>query len=111
MAFTLLLPWIRRLEDFYRFTQFLSSWTLLPSYAKMRLTFTLSPPYVRGPTTDHGRSCIVVVAIRNSFGLSIRGRPVAARPPRGFGGIRFACIAGGDLAPRHVVHYFSLRDH
>ncbi len=35
MAFTLLSPWIRRLEDFYRFTQFLSSWTLLPSYAKM----------------------------------------------------------------------------
>jgi hypothetical protein len=33
--YTLLLPWIRRLEDFYRFTQFLSSWTLLPSYAKM----------------------------------------------------------------------------
>ncbi len=35
LRFTLLLPWIRRLEDFYRFTQFLSSWTLLPSYAKM----------------------------------------------------------------------------
>ena len=44
MAFTLLLPWIRRLEDFYRFTQFLSSWTLLPSYAHfLSVTFTVLP--------------------------------------------------------------------
>jgi hypothetical protein len=35
VAFTLLLPWNRRVEDFYRFTQFLSSWTLLPSYANL----------------------------------------------------------------------------
>ena len=44
VAFTLLLPWIRRLEDFYRFTQFLSSWTLLPSYAKMRLLLPYPHP-------------------------------------------------------------------
>jgi hypothetical protein len=35
VAFTLLLPWIRRHEDFYRFTRILCSCTLLPSYAKM----------------------------------------------------------------------------
>ena len=35
VAFTLLLPWIRRYEDFYRFTRILCSCTLLPSYAKM----------------------------------------------------------------------------
>ena len=35
VAFTLLLPWIRRHEDFYRFTRIMCSCTLLPSYAKM----------------------------------------------------------------------------
>ena len=46
VAFTLLLPWIRRHDSFYRFTRILCSCTLLPSYAKTAHTFTLPPPYV-----------------------------------------------------------------
>jgi hypothetical protein len=57
-------------------------------------------------TTD-ARSCIVVdvVAIRNSFGFVDRRHPVsgASKVVRAW-----ARRAG---RPRHVVHYFSLRDH
>jgi len=76
-------------------------------------------PIIRGPraTTDHGRSCIVVVAIRNSFGLSIsssRRGPRAARRRldrrrAAFGGIRFALVrvaadrGGRDLAMWYII--------
>ena len=57
VAFTLLLPWIRRLEDFYRFTQFLSSWTLLPSYAKMHSLLPYPHP-MAGLVTSLSRGAV-----------------------------------------------------
>ena len=50
VALTLLLPWIRRHEDFYRFTQFLCSCTLLPSYTKR--PSLLPHPHPMGPRSS-----------------------------------------------------------
>jgi hypothetical protein len=52
VAFTLLLPWIRRHEDFYRFTRILCSCTLLPSYAKMPSLFPYPHPMTRLQTSS-----------------------------------------------------------
>ena len=49
VAFTLLLPWIRRHEDFYRFTRILCSCTLLPSYAKMPSLLPYPHPMTYSP--------------------------------------------------------------
>ena len=67
MAFTLLSPWIRRLEDFYRFTQFLSSWTLLPSYAKMPSLLPYPHPMACGTSGRIARSTVEVRLTLSKF--------------------------------------------
>jgi hypothetical protein len=47
VAFTLLLPWIRRLEDFLPFYAILVQLDTFTVLRQNALTFTLSPPYER----------------------------------------------------------------
>jgi hypothetical protein len=89
VAFTLLLPWIRRHEDFYRFTRILCSCTLLPSYAKMPTLLPYPHPMValvvsRLPLPSHNRvRCLTLIRWESLVNWRGRERFLSSRQSLG----------------------------
>ena len=97
VAFTLLLPWIRRHEDFYRFTRILCSCTLLPSYAKMPTLLPYPHPMAkRAPTHSdpHARCACTQMSVP---------RP-GTRRPRWSALSRTTCTGQRISTERHRKH-------